>query len=90
MLKRTIGVIGLLTTAVGALDAQHIHYQTRSGYCVDTNEVLSNDECCEPCEEGVTRRRFRDWQEDQFLEEQYEDTGWPSRRDDELSDILMR
>lgn len=30
------------------------------------------------------------WQYDHFLERQYEETGWPGRRGDELSDQLSR
>jgi len=32
----------------------------------------------------------RKWRDDRFLERQYQDSDWPSRRGEELSDILSR
>jgi hypothetical protein len=32
----------------------------------------------------------QNWQNDRFAEEQFQDTGWPGRRGDELSDQLSR
>ena len=33
---------------------------------------------------------YRTWKDDRFWEKQYQDSAWPGRRDDELSDQLSR
>ncbi len=44
-----------------------------------------DDENCPRCNRCVQRR----WKKDRFLEKQFQETGWPGRRD-ELSDQLSR
>lgn len=41
-------------------------------------------------QERAPHAYYRRWKEDNFLEKQYEDSLWPARRDDELSDQLSR
>lgn len=78
-------LMALLSIGQGSLIAQTIHYSTLHGDCA---EVESN-----PCDAGHQRcchPHHDRYQTDQLAEEQFQDAGWPGRRDDELSDQLMR
>ncbi len=87
--KRTIlKLFVLMTIFVGQahLAAQKIHYSTLHDDCEETE--TTPEECCEAASH-CHHHRFPSQQPDKIAEEQYEDAGWPGRRD-ELSDILMR
>ncbi len=86
---RKISLVAMLL-AVNQIDlcAQHLHYSTLSGYCEDAEE--NGAESCEepPCHCPHKNFRWRD--RDPIAEEEFDAAGWPGRRDDELSDQLMR
>lgn len=70
------------------LSAQHLHYSTLSGYCEDAEE--NEAKACEPPPCNCPQRRCHWWERDQFAEDQYESSGWPGRREDELDEWLTR
>lgn len=55
-----------------------------------SHQPLSVEEECQTCPSHQCGRRRNRWKEDHFLEQQFQDSAWPARRDDELSDQLGR
>ncbi len=70
----------------GQLAAQHIHYSTLHGDCED---VETNSADCKEPSQCCHHHRRPSQQPDPMAEELFDDSSWPSRRD-ELSDMLMR
>lgn len=83
--------LSLLTWGVYA---QNIYFQTPTAEeaCErEWKEENPEQKECEECESReVCQPRRHHWKDDYFEEEQFQDGGWPSRRDDELSDQLGR
>jgi hypothetical protein len=91
-MTKTIAISGLITIlSVAALQAQHVHIQTLSGYCVD-DDTKESDCCCKPHHHDDSHVRVGVYINapvpDEFAWEQHEDSGWPSRRDGDLYDML--
>lgn len=78
-----------ITATLGAIDECDYHFYEES----EASEQNENPErYYYPCVRQKGRRWGDDpyWRHDRFAEEQFQETGWPGRRGDELSDILSR
>lgn len=70
--------------------------EQQNAYCTEDEYYEESDHCERNPSSSCCRKRGHRWgddpywRDDRFAKEQFQETGWPGRRGDELSDQLSR